>query len=257
MDRLTKIAVGLLAFNVVFFFLARGEAQTDLNALKVRIASIEQTLPLREANSAWLEKVMPFVENPPEEDPTSLLGRLRELANGWHFEVTEAANRGGTPTNIVFIGRGSYRAIAAVISEIERSEATRLDSLSLVRRDEETIDASFEMSIRRGPWVEISCDQRPEPATQTSEIHQLSNDPFNTPEATMAAPTLKPQLRFTGFFSSASRITAIIEAGNKVMLLMPGERLPGGESMVTASAERLEIQDGKGNRWTYEIEKAR
>lgn len=252
-----KIVAGLLALNAGLFFLARDDPPTDLNALQIRITSIEQTLPLREANAAWLERVQPLLGTAPEEDPNELLGRLRDLASGWHFEITEAANRGGTPANVVFVGRGSYQAIVALIAEIERSDGARLDAISLTRRDDEAIDATFEIAVRKGPWQELSCDQRPEPATETASIHLLGNDPFNAPKVEAPTPTTKPQLRFKGFFSGASGITAIVETENKVLLLTPGEQLPSGGSMVTASTERLEIQDGRGARWTYDMEKTR
>jgi len=261
MDRLTKVAIGLLAFNAGFFCLARDEPPPDVNNIRLRIASLEQTLPLRKANTAWLEKVKPALESPPQEEPADVLGRLRDMAAGWHFEILEAANRGGTPTTVVVLGHGSFQAVAALIGEIERSEATRLESLSLSRRDDGTLDASFEMVIRRGPWVGAMTDQRPAPLPAPPVIHQLINDPF-TPSAqsapaVSAAPAQKPGVRFTGFFSGPRGVTAFIESGNQVILLNPGDRLPTGEAMATASEDQIEFQDTRGTRWSYEMEKPR
>ncbi|MFZ2960408.1 MAG: hypothetical protein WA705_26305 [Candidatus Ozemobacteraceae bacterium] len=257
MERLTTLAGTLLAINAVVYFFFGNTSPPDLAALQLHITTIEQTLPLREANTAWYEKVHSLLEDPPQEDPADLLARLRDLATGWHFEVVEAANRGGNPTSVVFNGHGSYQAIAALVAEIERSDATRLDGLSLVHRDDEDLDASFMLSVRKGPWSDQACDQRPDPTTKVPVIHQLINDPFNPQKAVVVAPTQKPPLKFTGYFSNNAHVTAIIEIGNNVILLIPGDQLPTGERLLTATADQLEIQDKGGARWVYEMEKVK
>lgn len=256
MERLTKVVIVLVVFNTGLFFLARDDPAPDLSAQRLRITTIEQTLPLREANMTWYEKAKPAVETVPQEEPNALVGRLRDLASGWHFEVTEAANRGGDPPSIMFAGHGSYQAVAALIGEIERCDAARLDSISLVRHDADTLDAAFEVTVRHGPWKELPFDTRPEPATETPTIHQLGNDPFSNPTMVIAAPVQKPALRFTGYFSSPKSTTAFVEVDSQVILATVGASIVGGARVVSITQDLIALQDAHGDRWTYEMEKA-
>ncbi|MBA4363205.1 MAG: hypothetical protein C0411_21115 [Pseudomonas sp.] len=252
------MVIGLVVANTGLLFMARSEPSPDLVGLQLKIATLEKNLPARESAVSWAEKARPALEAFPQEDPAALLTRLRDLSTSWHFDVIEAASRGGDPANVLLAGQGPYQSITALISEIERCDAARLDRLSLTRQDNEAITAAFELSVRRGPWRETPCATRPEVATESTNVHQFGNDPFNAPAPPVQASANKPDLKFKGYCLSPSGATAIVEIGSSsnVLLAKSGEHLPGGERLVSVTPDNLEIEDGGGARWKYAIEKS-
>jgi len=255
MDRLTLALATLAVMNVGLAAWERGQVIPSIDELRARSVELEKALPARERAAAWVERMRPVVAEGVQDDAAVLLSRLRTLGTASRFEIAEAANRGGEPANVVLTGQGPYHAVCSLLEELDRNAAVKLDRLGVTRSDDASVEARFEFSVRSGPWVGVPTQALCEPATAPPSLQMGGGDPFDVRPRPVAQPRQQPHLRFVGYYEGKGGATAIVEDGMRVVLAGIGDRLPGGQRLINATANQIEVQDERGGRWTYRMER--
>lgn len=252
-------ALGLGLANLFLWAAGSGTLETaEPEILRRKIADLERTLPGKLQTAAWAARVQPALEAPPTDTPEAALARLRAVGGAAGFEFGELAHQGENPWTLTIGGRGDYRAVTALLGELDRSATTRIERIKLEVTDDRRIETHVEALIRSGSWTGPPSDGFPEPDTVPGPGPLLgTQDLFNLGPAPEPPRETRLPVRFLGLYAGAGTPTAILEEGGQSVLVIVGERTPAGTLVRTADQDQAELEDERGSRWSVPMEKAR
>lgn len=253
------LAFGLGLANLLLWIAAPGPQEpSNPETLRQKIADLERTLPEKRTVAEWANRVQPTLEVAPTDTPEAVLARLRAVGGGAGFEFGELAHQGENPWTLTFAGRGDYRAMAALLDELERSPAIRTERVKLEATDDQRIETRVEAVIRSGPWAGRAVDGLPEPDPVPGPGPVLgTQDLFNLGPAPEPPRETRLPVRFLGLYAGSGTPTAILEEGGRSVLVTVGERTPAGTLVRDADQDQVELEDERGSRWSIPMEKAR
>lgn len=245
--------------NLLLWISAPGTQEpSNPGTMRQKIADLERTLPGKRTIAEWAKRVQPALEGAPTNTPEAVLARLRAIGGGAGFEFGELAHQGENPWTLTFAGRGDYRAMAALLYELERSPANRTERVKLEATDDQRIETRVEAVIRSGPWAGRAVDGLPDPDPGTWSGSALgTQDLFNLGPVPEPSRETRVPVRFLGLYAGSGTPTAILEEGGQSMLVTVGERTPAGNMVRTADQDQAELEDERGSRWSISMEKAR
>jgi len=255
--KLFALSLGLA--NGLLWALGGSTPVPGSETLQQKIRDLEAALPERAAVASWAARVQPLLEPASTETPVAVLARLQALGQAQNFRITETAHHGENPWRITLAGQGSYRAVATLLSELERAAACRLDRLRLETTDDGQLDTALEAVVRSGPWSGTARPgELPEPLPELAGPLALGAiDLFSLKTAPAPVPVSRPVVRFLGLYADAGTPTAILEEGGQTHLVPVGERTPAGLHVSAADAETLELTDERGSSWRTPMAKPR
>jgi len=253
------LALGLgLANGLLWGFGGRDQESSQPETLRRRIVELEGTLPGKKQVAAWAARVQTALEIPPTDSPVAALARLLAIGGAAGFEFGEIAQQGENPWDLTFAGHGSYRAVAALLNELERSPAIRTNRIKLEETDDRRVETHIEAVIRSGPWTGKAAEGLPEPGSTTVPVPALgTQDLFGIESVTEAPQETRPATRFLGMYSGEGTPTVILEEDGTTALVPVGERTPAGNRVIAAQDDSVDLQDERGTSWKVFMEKPR
>lgn len=262
MVRINRLTIILIIINLVVFF-AAGLIGFDGNITSVQteITELEKKLPNLQEQYQWSLAAKDCIADPPEADAGQLLGKWNQMASRLNVEITEAAQNTGRINELKLAGIGSFNNISLILNNIATEKAALVKRLNLEQTAEGIWDIDLAIAIRTGPWEYSPTQQKnPVPDVFEGEITSInSGKPFARQVARAAAPVVKEQVRYIGYFSEQTAPAVIIECSGKFAVLKCGEATPGGSIIVKATAEELQLsrKDSSGTEtvWTVKMEK--
>ncbi|MBF0547197.1 MAG: hypothetical protein HQM08_22345 [Candidatus Riflebacteria bacterium] len=259
MDKVNTIAIVLGITNVLFWFLCQPEEiKENPFEIRAKIQTLENEMPELEKLASWTIRAELCVKDPPSQEPNTLLAKLRAIAQGNNFLITESVNQGGEPNKIIISGRGNYRAAAGLVSELDHNKATQIAKISMELRDDNLIETSIEAIVQNGAWYGQAPDKdKPEPIPEisTAFISLGKFDLFNAPKAVVSRPIPRSVVKYIGYYSEHGQITVILEENGKVVMLNNDESSPAGNKIVSATEEKIALVNQRGAKWVVAMEK--
>lgn len=253
------LALGLGLTNAFLWgFGGSARENADPETLRQRIAELEKTLPGKKQTATWAARVQAALETPPTDTPEAALSRLRAIGGSSGFEFGELAQQGENPWNLTFAGHGSYRAVAALLNELERSPGIRTERFKLEETDDHKVETHVEAVIRSGPWIGKATEGEPEPGSKPAPVPALGTQDLFGLAAVIEIPReTRPSTRFLGLYAGEGTPTVILEESGQTFLVPVGERTISGIKVLSVKEDGVELQDERGASWNVFMEKTR
>ena len=266
MDRLRVLWVlGFIAGNLVLLHWCwPDQPAVPIAILEARIRTLSAELQRAEEATAWKSRVRAALENPPGISAAAVLQRVQSMAqryrpapnapvsgaSGEEIIITETAHHGDRPERIQFAGTGPYRAMAGILTDINRDPAIVVKRISMSHQGPGRITARVEALVRNGPWEgprlagvqpePNELDFGPTPAIGTKDL-------FGT-AVTVTVPLRvnRPAIVYTGFFAETGSPTVMLMEQQQFLVIKAGDKTPGNVSVVSATPDRVTLRDERG-----------